>query len=222
MLPPKDQMERMKKEQEDRFKEPTNESRAVSFGPPQFDSEEVYDKDELENAYKGFDSSQQLEPSYPDDDEDNEDDDDEMPSFGFTPPPGWGGASAPPETESLRQEGGSFLTEDAIFEGGPSRSEVMSWKKQFEVDKHTVNLQEVGEDVFIWRTLNRTEYREIMALPNTDPLQREEIICEVCVLFPYEYNFTNMAARKAGIPAVLAESIMKESGFQKTAPPIRL
>lgn len=214
-------MEQMKREQEGRFKDPTTESRAVSFGPPPFANEEVYDKDELDTAYDGFEEQDALEPQYPDDDEEEEEED-ELPSFGFTPPPGWGGASAPPETESLRQEGGSFLTEDAIFEGGPSRSEVMSWKKQFERDGHTVNLQEVGEDTVIWRSLNRTEYREIMALPNTDPLQREEIICEVCTLFPYDYNFTSMASRKAGVPAVLAEAIMKESGFQKTAPPIRL
>jgi hypothetical protein len=61
-----------------------------------------------------------------------------------------------------------------------------------------------------------------MALPNTDPLQREEIICEICTLFPYEYNFASMAVRKAGTPAVLADQVMHESGFKQPTPPIRL
>lgn len=219
MLPPKDQMEQMKREQEDRFKDPTTESRAVAFGPPSFDNNDsnVHDNDELEDTYSKFNDAP-LEPEY----EDDEDVNTEPESFGFTPPPEYRGASSAPRTESLRQEGGSFLREDEIFPGGPSRSELMSWKKQFEIDGHTINLSEIGEDIFIWRTLNRVEYREVMALPNTDPLQREEILAEVCTLFPYDYNFTTMANRKAGVPAILSEQIMKESGFQKVAPPVRL
>ena len=221
MLPPKEQMEQMKREQQERF-QPADESRAVQFGPPSFGNEEVYNEDDLQDAYKNFDEPQ-LEELYPDDVEPEEDG--PVPSFGFNPPPNWGNREEEEdvlETPSLRQEGGAFLREEALFPGGPSRSEVMSWKKQFEQDGHTVNLHPVGEETFIWRSLSRTEYREIMALPNTDPIQREEIICEVCTLFPYEYNFTSMANRKAGVPAVLAEAIMKESGFAKTAPPIRL
>ncbi|MNP27516.1 hypothetical protein D3C76_1204320 [compost metagenome] len=115
------------------------------------------------------------------------------------------------------------MRDEPLFPGGPLITDVNSWKKQFEVDGHSIHLSEdIGGQNFIWRTLARTEYREIMNLPNTDPLQREEIICEICVLFPYEYNFASMAAQKAGVPAVLAEQILHESGFRKPTPPQRL
>jgi hypothetical protein len=220
MLPPKEQMEKLKAEQ-NRFQQPEPPARGVEgFGPPQFEGDEVSargsqftDKDELESAYNQFNKGYEpeLEKEYPEEAE-----------YGFNPPPSFENPSEYPTPPSMRQKGASFLKEDAIFTGGPSRSEVASWKRQFETDGHSVHLSEVGDEVFIWRTLNRTEYREIMALPNTDPLQREEIICEICTLFPYEYNFTSMASRKAGTPAVLADQMMHESGFKQPTPPIRL
>ncbi len=123
---------------------------------------------------------------------------------------------------SMRSHGGSFLKEAELFPGGPLMSEIHAWKKEFEQDGHSVNMTEHVGQPFVWRTLSRLEYREVMVLPNTDPLQREEIFCEICVLWPYEYKFTKMAGGKAGIPALLSEAILKESGFEKPLPPIRL
>lgn len=201
MLPPKEEMDQFRAKQRDRF---VNEENAVPQGAVVFGEPEFDDEDELEQEYTAP-VQQEREDRY------------EVPEFSRPVE-----SSAPPETESLRQEGNAFSTDELLFEGGPTRTELMSWKKQFEVDGHSVNLSEIGDDVFIWRTLNRVEYREIMNIPNTDPLQREEIICEVCVLFPYDYNFKAMAEQKAGVPALLAEQIMKESGFSKIAPPVRL
>ena len=203
MLPPKEQMEQMRKQQNERFVNPETGDVTAVFGPPDFGNE---DEDELE---------QEISEPTPTQRYDVEEEE-------YTSP--WRGVQEESyvETASLRQDNNSFIDEDVIFPNGPLRTEVSSWKKQFEIDGHTVNLTEIGTEVFIWRTLNRVEYREIMAIPNTDPLQREEIICEVCVLFPYEYNFKSMSERKAGIPAILAEQIMKESGFVKIAPPVRL
>lgn len=118
-----------------------------------------------------------------------------------------------------------------LFEGGPLISQVQSWKKQFGVTDQEGNviqegeiyLTQIGEDRFVWRPLNRYEYKEILALPNTDPLQREEIICQTCVLWPEGYNYETMARGKAGIPALLAEQIMEASGFtNQLTPPTRL
>lgn len=229
MIPPKEHMDQLKAQQKTRFQgedEPAQQFPLGDFGPPQFGDEEeepqFADRDQIKDTYAQF--NQELEQPYPDDEEpeEREQEEPEESGYGFTPPPSWMGAKDYPEPESLRQQGGSFLRDDAIFEGGPSQSEVNSWKKQFEQDGHQVMLSEIGDEVFIWRTLNRVEYREIMALPNTDPLQREEIICEVCVLFPYMYRFDTMANRKAGAPAVLAEQIMKASAFVQPTPPIRL
>lgn len=240
MLPPKDDMNSFlkgqKEQQEDRFKraeerphDPESPRMNIGggFGPPEFEETEgdqpsYLDEDRVDQAWQGFDNQ---EVNYENDDYEIASDDAEHPDdedMGFTPPPKWTGVGEYPRPESMRQEGGDFLRDEPLFEGGPSKSEVNSWKKQIEDEGHTLHLSELSEQVFIWRTLSRTEYREIMALPNTDPLQREEIICEVCVLFPPEYNFSTMANKKAGTPAVLAEQIMHESDFRKPSPPIRL
>lgn len=203
MLPPKEQMEQFKAQQKGRFVD-GNEQRPMPdpmFGEPDFGDEE------LESEHVAAPAPEEMR-----------DDRYDVPEFSRPVTKSEG----PPPTESLKSEGNAFSQDELLFEGGPTRTELMSWKKQFEIEGHAVNLSEIGEDVFIWRTLNRVEYREIMAIPNTDPLQREEIICEVCVLFPYNYNFKSMAEQKAGTPAILAEQIMKESGFSKIAPPIRL
>lgn len=105
--------------------------------------------------------------------------------------------------------------DEEIFSGGPMQSELNSWKKQFV----EVYLTELGLEAFIWRPLNRYEYKKITSVPNTDPLMREEMICEQCVLWPYNYTFDEMANGKAGVPALLAESIMEVSGFSRMSLP---
>ena len=102
-----------------------------------------------------------------------------------------------------------------IYPGGPLRSLVDSWKKQY----GEVYITEIGEDAYVWRPLNRFEYKTIVALRNTDPLQREELICEQCVLFPVDYDISSMANGKAGVPALLAENIMEASGFTRSSAP---
>jgi len=118
-----------------------------------------------------------------------------------------------------------------IFPGGPLVSQITSWKKQFGVTDMEGNLFKEGEvyvsqfgnQQFVWRPLTRYEYKQIVNLPNTDPLQREEIICETCVLWPEGYNYEMMAKDKAGIPALLAQQIMEASGFVESyEPPVLL
>ena len=100
-----------------------------------------------------------------------------------------------------------------IFEGGPGVSQVQIWKKQFTKEKifHT----QILEKHFIFRTLNRYEYKQIVAIENIDALYREEIICKTCVLWPYNYDFKRMAGEDSGYPSTLAQIIMENSGFTK-------
>lgn len=100
-----------------------------------------------------------------------------------------------------------------IFEGGPGVSQVEVWKKQFDKEKvfHTLIL----DRHFVFRTLNRFEYKQIVAIDNIDALHREEIICKTCVLWPYHYNFKQMAVEDSGYPSTLAQIIMENSGFTK-------
>ena len=100
-----------------------------------------------------------------------------------------------------------------IFEDGPGISQVEIWKKQFSKEKifHT----QILEKHFVFRTLNRYEYKQIVAIENIDSLYREEIICKTCVLWPYNYDFKRMAGEDSGYPSTLAQIIMENSGFTK-------
>ena len=100
-----------------------------------------------------------------------------------------------------------------VFEGGPGLSQVDIWKKQF--SKESVFHVKILEKHFIFRTLNRFEYKQIVAIENVDALYREEMICRTCVLFPYNYDFKAMAMEDSGYPSTLAEIIMENSGFTK-------
>lgn len=101
----------------------------------------------------------------------------------------------------------------AIYPGGPSKTMIDSWKKQWE--GYGVFITEVMGKKFIFRTLNRVEYKQIVALQNIDALQREEIICETVTLWPMNYTWDIMATGDAGIPSTLAEIVMSKSGFTK-------
>lgn len=100
-----------------------------------------------------------------------------------------------------------------IFEGGPGISQIDVWKKQFTKEKifHT----QILDKHFVFRTLNRFEYKQIVAIENIDALYREEIICTTCVLWPRNYDFKAMAGEDGGYPSTLAQIIMENSGFTK-------
>lgn len=101
--------------------------------------------------------------------------------------------------------------DEPLFIGGPTKSQLDSWKKQWE--GYDIYVTEIQEQYFIFRTLNRFEYKQIVALPNVDALQREEIICETVTLFPYSYKWDVMAKDKAGLPSTFSQIIMEKSGF---------
>ena len=98
-----------------------------------------------------------------------------------------------------------------VFPGGPLQSEISSWKKQY----GKVYMTEIEDDIYVWRPLSRFEYKEVMNVPNTNELSREEMICEICVLFPYEYTYEAMINQPGGVPSMIAEQIMQKSGFTR-------
>lgn len=99
-----------------------------------------------------------------------------------------------------------------IFPGGPRLSDVQVWKKEY--SDYGIYVIQIIDDFFVFRTINRYEYKQIISL-DLDQLQREEMICEACVLYPSKYTWREMFSQKAGTPSTLATIIMEKSGFTK-------
>lgn len=102
---------------------------------------------------------------------------------------------------------------DELFPGGPTYEQIEAWKEQY----GDVYMTEYDDnEVYIWRTLTRAEYKQVMAMTNLSPAAREEKICHIAVLYPSNFNELAQARGKAGVPTVLAEQIMEKSGFLPT------
>jgi hypothetical protein len=99
--------------------------------------------------------------------------------------------------------------DEVLFPDGPKMSVVEEWKSRF----GAIYLTEFDEEVFIWHTLTRKEYKDIMKVQNADQYYKEERICDKCVLYPEGYDFLKMTRGKAGIPSLIAEQVMDKSGF---------
>lgn len=103
--------------------------------------------------------------------------------------------------------------DEPLFPGGPGKSQIQAWKKEWE--GYDLYVTEVLNETFVFRTLNRFEYKQLISLQKIDALQREEIICQTVTLWPDEYTWKEMATSKAGIPSTYSDIIMEKSGFTK-------
>lgn len=121
-------------------------------------------------------------------------------------------------TNDMSDEEYDIWLETALFQNGPTNREVEEWKEKF----GSVFFTPFEEDFFIWRTLDRSEYREIIARKELSQLDREEIFVSKCMLFPRNITVDRMKSGKAGVPSLLAEMILDKSGFVAQSAPIRL
>lgn len=62
---------------------------------------------------------------------------------------------------------------------------------------------------FIWREVSRAEFKRIVRY-FTDPYDQEDEICKLCLIEPAEFDFESC---EAGVATMLADHIIKESGF---------
>lgn len=78
-------------------------------------------------------------------------------------------------------------------------------------EKHDhVFMEDLGESgIFIFRSLGRKEYKEIVDSTNVTDCEKEEVICETCVLHPAGIAFEN--CEEAGLPTVLSKLILERS-----------
>lgn len=102
--------------------------------------------------------------------------------------------------------------DEEVFPGGPTKSQVDLWKKEWEgYDIYVIEL--LGKYSFVFRTLGRFEYKQLVSFVDINSLQREESICNAAVLWPENYDYNVMSSQKAGIASTLAAVIMEKSGF---------
>jgi hypothetical protein len=109
--------------------------------------------------------------------------------------------------------------EEYLFEGGPKLSKVEEWNSLY---KNVYMTEFEDGEIFIWRTLRRKEFKDIMKVEGADAMYREERVCEKCVLWPEKYDFIAMTTGKAGVPTLLSEQIMDRSGFTSKSGPVML
>lgn len=105
-----------------------------------------------------------------------------------------------------------------VVRNGPTRKEVEGWKKRY----NHVYFTPFDGETFVWRTLQRPEYREIIRDQTITALDREEMFTEKCVLYPYDFSLEKIRNSRAGIASLLSEMIMDKSGFVAQSAPIKL
>lgn len=79
---------------------------------------------------------------------------------------------------------------------------------EFQEQHRNVFMQQFDNQVFFFRSLGRAEYREIVEDTRFKDLEKEELICEMCTLFPEEFDFEDC---DAGVPTELAKAILRNS-----------
>lgn len=94
----------------------------------------------------------------------------------------------------------------------PMISQLEAWKSRYE----QIHISKVGQDrenYYIWRTLKRFEYKEMLkGQAAEDPNAFNEMLVEKCVLYPtYDFSFRNQS--DAGIINTLGQQISYKSGF---------
>lgn len=101
------------------------------------------------------------------------------------------------------------LLEDIIVS---KQNKIKKWKHKY-TDVFIVGIsdkeQEV-EEVFIYRTLGREEYKYLFLNFINDIARFQESVCEIAVLYPKEFDFKEGLA---GIPEVISNFILDSSGF---------
>jgi len=83
---------------------------------------------------------------------------------------------------------------------------IREWKEKY----HAIYMTEVKGIVFIWRGLSLSEFRKANEWFDDD-YERAEYVCKQCVLEPIIEDYSDEIY--AGIPEVLTENILRESGF---------
>lgn len=79
-----------------------------------------------------------------------------------------------------------------------------------------VFMVEINKQMYIYRSLGRNEYREILEDRRFDDITKEEIICTQCLLYPDPETYS-WDDKEAGIPTELMKAILTDSYLDDTS-----
>lgn len=79
---------------------------------------------------------------------------------------------------------------------------------QLQDEHRNVFMHQMDNQIFFYRSLGRVEYKKILSDDRFDNMAKEELICQVCTLWPQGFDFEEC---DAGVPTVLAKAILKNS-----------
>ena len=100
----------------------------------------------------------------------------------------------------------------AKLPGAPDQMTIEKWKTQYG-DVLVCGFSET--EIYVWRPLTRGEHRSLQAglqsaEGSVDQLRYEEMVCDVCVLYPKNINWEQT---KGGTASTLSEQIFQNSNF---------
>ena len=79
---------------------------------------------------------------------------------------------------------------------------------KFKEKYRNVFITQLGQQSFVYRALGRAEYRKILENEDFNDFEKEELICDVCLLWPEIFDWDSC---DAGIPSELMANILKNS-----------
>lgn len=82
---------------------------------------------------------------------------------------------------------------------------IESLKKEY----RNIYLYQFGDEVFIYHSVGRRQYKELLQNDKFNAQDREEQLCKLCVVYPENYDYEN--CENAGLPTRLAEEIISNS-----------
>jgi hypothetical protein len=118
------------------------------------------------------------------------------------------------EIEEQPQEENSLGLIIAALDGvedAPDEFELEGWKEQY--GNFYVSTIHVDDNLYIWRTLKRGEYKQIIKSgAATDKISYDETVVRRCVLWP-KFTAVKTQAVDAGVIETLSKQILFQSGF---------
>ena len=72
-----------------------------------------------------------------------------------------------------------------------------------------VFMESVDDQVFIFKALGRKDFKDLVESKEVNDCAKEEIVCELCTLYPKNYDFEN--CEEAGLPTELCRIILDHS-----------